>query len=197
MCWVTNPRGRLEERMDMNFRSLRVEPATRKNFAPYGVLVGVDPAVDSRTGEFYGDKVELWAPGGFVSDEQTRLSVARIHARPPQVIWMERHFKHTQTFIPLGGSAFVAVLGVPTDTNQPDPATVRAFYFDGSCGAQLHLGTWHEFPFPANGTAEVVIIIRAETQANLEVKENDEAIGDDLEKRNLQVRLGFGFAYEL
>src|SRR3546814_10453783 len=86
--------------MDMNFRSLRVEPATRKNFAPYGVLVGVDPAVDSRTGEFYGDKVELWAPGGFVSDEQTRLSVARIHARPPQVIWMERHFKHTQTFIP-------------------------------------------------------------------------------------------------
>src|SRR3546814_1297255 len=81
MCWVTNPRGRLEERMDMNFRSLRVEPATRKNFAPYGVLVGVDPAVDSRTGEFYGDKVELWAPGGFVSDEQTRLSVARIHAR--------------------------------------------------------------------------------------------------------------------
>src|SRR3546814_11708557 len=65
--------------MDMNFRSLRVEPATRKNFAPYGVLVGVDPAVDSRTGEFYGDKVELWAPGGFVSDEQTRLSVARIH----------------------------------------------------------------------------------------------------------------------
>src|SRR3546814_15608531 len=77
---------------------------------------------------------------------------------------MERHFKHTQTFIPLGGSAFVAVLGVPTDTNQPDPATVRAFYFDGSCGAQLHLGTWHEFPFPANGTAEVVIIIRARSE---------------------------------
>src|SRR3546814_1518108 len=69
MCWVTNPRGRLEERMDMNFRSLRVEPATRKNFAPYGVLVGVDPAVDSRTGEFYGDKVELWAPGR--SEEHT------------------------------------------------------------------------------------------------------------------------------
>src|SRR3546814_2667503 len=134
---------------------------------PYTTLFR-SPAVDSRTGEFYGDKGELWATGGFVSDEQTRLSVARIHARPPQVIWMERHFKHTQTFIPLGGSAFVAVLGVPTDTNQPDPATVRAFYFDGSCGAQLHLGTWHEFPFPANGTAEVVIIIRAETQANLE-----------------------------
>jgi ureidoglycolate lyase len=180
----------------MEFRTIPVEPVTREAFAPYGVLIGVDPAANSRTGEFYGDKVELWAPGGFVSDEQTRLSVARIHARPPKVIWMERHFKHTQTFIPLGGSAFVAVLGAPTDTHQPDPATVRAFYFDGSCGAQLHLGTWHEFPFPVGESAEVVIIIRAETQANLEVIENDEAIGDDLEKRNLQARLGYGFAYE-
>ncbi len=62
---------------------------------------------------------------------------------------------------------------------------------------QLHLGTWHEFPFPEKDRAEVVIIIRAETQANLEVIENDEAIGADLEKRNLQTRLGFGFEYEL
>src|SRR3546814_15943736 len=97
---------------------------------------------------------------------------------------MERHFKHTQTFIPLGGSAFVAVLGVPTDTNQPDPATVRAFYFDGSCGAQLNLGTGHEFSLPANGPAEVVIILRAATKANPEDKENDEAFGGEQEKRN-------------
>ncbi|QUT06802.1 ureidoglycolate lyase [Sphingobium phenoxybenzoativorans] len=180
----------------MEFRNLKVEPATREAFAPYGVLVGVDETVGSRTGQFYGDKVELWAPGGFVSDEQTRLSVARIHARAPEVVWMERHFKHTQTFLPLGSSAFIAVLGAPTATNQPDPDTVRAFYFDGSCGAQLHLGTWHEFPFPAGEAADVVIIIRAETQENLEVKENDEAIGADLEKRNLKARLGFGFAYE-
>lgn len=180
----------------MDFRTLKVEPATPKAFAPYGVLVGVDETVGSRTGQFYGDKVELWAPGGFVSDEDTRLSVARIHARPPQVIWMERHFKHTQTFLPLGGSAFIAVLGAPTDNNEPDPASVRAFYFDGKAGAQLHLGTWHEFPFPAEESADVVIIIRGETQENLEVKENDEAIGADLEKRNLEVRLGFGFEYE-
>lgn len=179
----------------MEFRSLKVEPATREAFAPYGVLVGVDETVGSRTGQFYGDKVELWAPGGFVSDEQTRLSVARIHSRPPEVIWMERHFKHTQTFLPLGGSAFVAVLGAPTDTNQPDPETVRAFYFDGTSGVQLNLGTWHEFPFPVEDSADVVVIIRKETQENLEVKENDEAIGDDLEKRNLKFRLGYGFAF--
>lgn len=179
----------------MSYRNLTVEPVTRETFAAYGVLVGVNEDVHSRTGEFYGDRVELWAPGGFVSDEQTVLSVARVHPRPPEVVWMERHFKHTQTFIPLHGSAFIAVLGAPTDTPHPDPETVRAFYFDGSCGAQLHIGTWHEFPFAAGTRAELVVILRKETQANLEVKENNEAIGEDLEKRNLDARLGFGFTY--
>lgn len=179
----------------MSFQNIRVEAVTKESFAPYGVLIGVDSRANPRTGQFYGDKVELWAPGGFVSDEQTVLSVARIHSRPPQVLWMERHFKHTQTFIPLGGSAFVAVLGASTSAPHPDPQTVRAFLFDGSCGAQLNVGTWHEFPFPVKETADIVVILRKETQANLEIKENDEAIGDDLEKRNLQARLGFGFTY--
>ena len=31
---------------------------------------------------------------------------------------------------------------------------------------------------------------------DLEVRENDEAVGGDLEKRNLQARLGFTFAFE-
>ena len=181
----------------MQFQHIKVEPVTRERFAKYGVLVGVDENASSRKSSFYDDSVELWAPGGFISDDQTRLSVARIHVRPPKVMWMERHFKHTQTFIPLGGSQFVAVLGAPTDTNQPDPDTVRAFHFDGTCGAQLHLGTWHEFPFATNQSADVVVIIRAETQANLTVIENDEAIGEDLEKRYLQKRLGFGFEFEL
>lgn len=179
----------------MDYRQLKVEPATHENFAPYGVLVGANPNTKPRNSDFYGDKVELWAPGGFISDEQTRLTVARIHARDHKVIWMERHFKHTQTFIPLGGAGFIAVLGAATDNHQPDPDTVRAFYFDGSTGVQLHLGTWHEFPFPAQESLDVVIIIRAETLANLEVIENDEAIGADLEKRNLETRLGFGFQF--
>ena len=108
-------------------------------------------------------------------------------------MWMERHFKHTQTFIPLRGSPYVMVLGAPTPTHQPDPATVRAFAFDGSSGCMLHVGTWHEFPFAAAEQAEFVVILRRETQANLEVRDNDEAVGDDLEKRNLALRLGFGF----
>ncbi len=179
----------------MNFRRLNVEPATRDNFAPYGALIGVDIDRASRVGRFYGDRVELWSPGEFRSDEDTCLSVARVHQRPPQVLWMERHFKHTQTFIPLRGAPLILVLGAPTATHQPDPATVRAFSLDGSSGAMLNMGTWHEFPFAATSSADVVVILRKETQSNLEVREDDEAVGDDLEKRNLTVRLGFGFDF--
>jgi ureidoglycolate lyase len=180
----------------MSFRTLKVEPVTRESFAPYGKLVGAGEGT-LRTSDFYGHKVELWSPGQFVSDDQTTLSAARIYQRPLEVIWMERHFKHTQSFIPVGGRPFVAVLGAPTSTPHPDPETVRAFYFDGSAGAMLHLGVWHEFPFAVTASADVIVVLRKETQQNLEQKENNEAIGDDLEKRNLKMRLGFGFNFTL
>lgn len=181
--------------LSLSFKTLEVEPATAAALAPYGALVGADPTRPPRLGSFYGSKVELWSPGALINDSDASLSVARIHPRAPEVIWMERHFKHTQTFIPLGGSPFIAVLGAPTSDNQPDPATVRAFRFDGSSGIMLHVGTWHEFPFAAEGTADVVVLLRKETMSNLEVRENDEAIGGDLEKRNLHTRLGFAFTY--
>ncbi len=176
-------------------RRLEVEPATAAALAPYGALVGADASRPGRDGGFYGEKVQLWSPGTLVNDADATLSVARIHPRAPEVIWMERHFKHTQTFIPLGGAPFIAVLGAPTAGPQPDPATVRAFRFDGSSGIMLHIGTWHEFPFAVRGYADVVVLLRRETMSNLEVRENDEAIGGDLEKRNLEARLGFAFIY--
>jgi ureidoglycolate lyase len=179
----------------VTFRELSVEPATPAALAPYGALVGADPSRPPRKGSFYGERVELWTPGSLVNDADATLSVARIHPRPAEVIWMERHFKHTQTFIPLGGAPFIMVLGAPTALPQPDPATVRAFRFDGSSGIMLHIGTWHEFPFAAAGTADVVVLLRRETMSNLEVRENDEAVGGDLEKRNLQARLGFAFSF--
>jgi ureidoglycolate lyase len=177
--------------MPESFRELAVEPATPESAAPYGVLLGVDPAAPARTSSFYGDRVELWTPGNFVSDSDTTISLARVHPRPREVIWMERHFKHTQAFIPLGGSPFVVVVGAGTDTAHPDPSSVKALRFDGSAGFLMHVGTWHEFPFALERSTDMLVILRNETNRDLEVRENDEAVGGDLEKRNLEARLGF------
>ncbi len=177
------------------FRTLTIEAATHEAVAPYGALLGVDERTAPRTSSFYGDRVELWSPARFSSDADTCLSLARVHPRPNEVIWMERHFKHTQAFIPLGGAAFVVVVGAPTDTAQPDPASVRALRFDGRAGFMMHIGTWHEFPFALQSTAEMLVILRNETNRDLEVRENDEAVGGDLEKRNLKARLGHTFRF--
>ena len=176
-------------------RRLPVESATPKSVAPFGTLVAADPARSPRTGVFYGDAVELWAQDRFVSDADTCLSVARVHPRPCEVVWMERHFKHTQTFVSLGGRPFVMVLGAPTSGPAPDPADVRAIFFDGQAGFMMHIGTWHEFPFAIDQTTDMLVILRNETNRNLDVSENDEVEGDDLEKRNVRTRLGFTFGF--
>lgn len=179
----------------MNTQQLEVETATPANVAPYGVLFGAQGDSAPRHSAFYGDAVELWTPGQFQSDADTCLSLARVHPRGNEVIWMERHFKHTQTFIPLGGAPFIVVLGTPTRGNTPDPATVRALRFDGHAGFMMHIGTWHEFPFAVNESADMIVVLRNETNRDLEVRENDEAIGGDLEKRNMRARLGLTFQF--
>jgi ureidoglycolate lyase len=176
-------------------RQLTIENADAQLIAPYGRLVAADAARVPRTSAFYGDKVELWSQDGYCTDADSCLSVARVHPRPNEVIWMERHFKHTQTFVSLGGRPFVMVLGEPTAGGAPDPAKVRALRFDGTAGCMLRIGTWHEFPFALDASSDMLVILRNETNRDLEVRENDEALGGDLEKRNLRARLGFGFCF--
>lgn len=176
-------------------RRLTIENADAQLIAPYGRLIAADAARAPRTSAFYGAKVELWSQEGYSTDADSCLSVARVHPRPNEVIWMERHFKHTQTFVSLGSRPFVMVLGAPTADGAPDPTNVRALLFDGTAGFMLHIGTWHEFPFAVDASSDMLVILRNETNRDLEVRENDEALGGDLEKRNLRARLGFGFCF--
>ena len=107
------------------------------------------------------------------------LNLVTFNRREPIIHWMEYHAKHTQTFIPLSGKPFIMVLGKPTrmrpdqtlDESQPelpDLANVRAFYFDGSCGVCMHVGTWHEVPFPMQDDTHFVAVVTNETNRNLE-----------------------------
>jgi ureidoglycolate lyase len=174
----------------MEIRELTVEPATVENIAPFGEIVGgpATPAIDSTT--FYS-AVQTYRPT-FISDEQTEVAVCTIQRRPIQVKWMERHFKHTQMFLPLGGKPFVAVLAPPTDTDLPDIDQARAFLFDGKAGLSMLIGTWHEFPFALLDDSQVIVILRKETSQAL-LKENvvdGEGVGPDLDKKDITRRLG-------
>ena len=175
----------------MQDRKLEIEDATVDLLAPFGHLVGAAPGgAAGLATKFYGDTVELWHVPEFASDADTCLSVARIQPREPRVIWMERHFKHTQTFLPLGSGSFVVVMAPPNEQPVPDLERVHALRIPAGFGLKMHVGTWHEFPFVEAGSLDLVVILRNETNRDLEVIEGGEAVGGDLEKRNLEQRLG-------
>ncbi len=176
---------------------LEAQLATAESAAPFGRLIGAAAAGSGRGTRFYGDAIEFWDVPGFRSDEDTCLSVARVQPREPRVLWMERHFKHTQAFISLDGQSFVVVVAPPNQSNAPDPAAVRALQVPAGCGLQLHIGTWHEFPFAIAKPLDLLVILRNETNRNLEVIEDGEAVGEDLEKRSIERRLGVSFVVEM
>lgn len=162
--------------------------ATPENIAPFGELVGVDRGRPTSRTRFYDDAVELVEKPHFISDADTCLSVARVRPRALEVIWMERHFKHTQAFLPLNGQPYAVVVAPPSEAELPDLAAVKAFSFDGDCGFLMHLGTWHEFPFALAQPLDLVVILRNETNRNLDAIADGEAVGEDLQKRHVGKR---------
>lgn len=178
----------------MSLKHIKLEPvaATEENFAPFGKLIRPN-ATSGRETWFYNNSVGVWDIPGMVTDDDACISVARVRPRPMSVIWMERHFKHTQVFMPVNGQPFHIVVAPRNEAEVPDLADVRAFTFDGKAGLMLDIGTWHEFPFALDQEADIAVFLRKETNANLEAIENGEAVGGDLEKRNIRTRMGVEF----
>lgn len=174
----------------MTIRYLDVETPTPEAIAPFGQLIGADPSAPKPQGAFY-QAVSTYRPN-FVSDADTELAICTLQRRPMSVKWMERHFKHTQAFIPLGGKPFLAILAPPTNTDLPDLDQARAFLFDGQAGLMMHVGTWHEFPFALVDGTQIVVVLRGETMASLREENviDGEAFGPDLDKKDIVRRLG-------
>lgn len=184
-------------------RILKPVKATPESLEGYGYIIGEpDDSVREKI-NFYGSDVVVTQPAKFHSNDDTCLNLVSFKPRDFEVKWMEYHTKHSQTFIPLSGKPFYMVLGKPTARqpdgswngavlNLPDPDTLQAFEFDGTGGIVMHVGTWHEVPFPADGPTHFVCICTNEVNTNLEDGGPDgECEGGDLSKRNIAKQLGF------
>jgi len=179
--------------------TLPVKDATAENTAKYGQLLGAGSDAPLNVSDFYKGAVATSKPVDFVSDDDTVLSLATIQPRPFEITYMERHFKHTQTFIPLGGKPFYAVFGPPSDDDMPDFDKLEAFRFDGTAGFCMYLKTWHEFPFAEEPDTNVIVILRGDTTKQLAATNvvNNEAQGDDLDKKNIIQRANTVIALDI
>ena len=183
----------------MQTRDVPLVEATPAALAACGDLLGRHPGAKALPIRFYEGSVQTYRPVDFLSDEQTELSLAHVRRRPFEVHWIERHFKHTQTFIPLGGAPFVAVMAPPTDGDLPDLDQVRAYRFDGSAGVTMKLGTWHEFPFAVEEEADIVVVLRGEaTQSLLDTDPaTGEVRGPDIQKQDLIKQHGVRLRFDV
>ena len=180
-------------------RRIPVEPAELAALQAFGQIIGHDNVSAPVSADFYAAAVTTSRPVDFRSAGPVELSLASVTPRPGRVHYMERHFLHTQTFIPLRGKPFVLVMAPPGDRDLPDLDLVRAFYFDGSAGFLMHIGTWHEFPFALQADTDLVVILSAQTTLDLKNRSEDgsEASGPDLQKLDIAARTGVVLEFDL
>jgi ureidoglycolate lyase len=179
-------------------RSYKIEPATPDAIAPFGALIGPRAAIKPSGVGYYAGAVSTGRQVDFQADGAMEVSLATLQRRPLEVHYMERHFQHTQTFIPLGNKPFLAILAPPNSDALPDFDAVKAFRFEGDTGLCLHRGTWHEFPFAIEDETYIVVMLSSQTSRDLQNRAPNgiEAFGPDLDKKDIVLREGLCLVLE-
>ena len=147
---------------------VKIERLTARAFAPYGQLIaaGEEPA------DYARPLLDVWHLD-YRADARTRIQIMRYHEQPMTFCRLERHVQVTEGRIPLNGArAVLAVAGATDDAPDamPDPLSVRAFGFDGTCGILFAPGIWHSLDcFPlASPCADFVLLSDEATESEIE-----------------------------
>lgn len=168
-----------------------VVPATRDNTEKYGVFIGTDVPAAGLGIPFYQGAVEEGHNLSFEYHGAAVVRTARIHPRPGDVVWLERHERMTQLFVGLGDAPMAMVVGQPTAGPMPDLASIVAFVFPPGHGIMIHKGTWHDFPMALDRPVTVLVLNSAEVvEALASQKTPAEMDRGDVYKIAVATRLG-------
>ncbi len=187
------------QQFESHVRRLPLQQATPQALAPFGGLLGPHGGASPLPVDYYKGAVAMSRPVDFSCASRTEVSLTSLRRRAFEVRYLERHFLHTQTFIPLNGKPFAVVLAPPCDDDMPDFDAVQAFHFDGSAGLCLSLGTWHEFPFAYDDDTHIVVLLSSQVTQDLHHRAENgiEAFGPDLDKKDIVLRAGIHFEIEV
>jgi ureidoglycolate hydrolase len=135
---------------------LRVEPATRGSFAPYGVIPPFE-GDGNPTADLVFTRDDGWV--NFIGHTLGEIEVRNGKLRCEL---LNRHDTHTQTLMPMSGDALVVVAPADVDFSRPEHLElVKAFSLPQYACVHLHRGTWHWGPYPVGATEVRVFNIQA------------------------------------
>jgi ureidoglycolate lyase len=174
----------------MNSLLLQAETATRATLAPFGQFIGADR--DSPVfAEWAGVTVLGPAPVKYGLDVEILHVRMQAAAFPARVQLLERHPKHTQTYLSANGRPFVMVLGARTLADGlPDASALRAFMFRDGDGVAMAASVWHEFPLALEDDTRFTVILSRESHINLLAAPEHalDARGPDLDRYDMLAR---------
>jgi ureidoglycolate lyase len=147
---------------------LHIEPLSRPAFGHYGDVIGGHMATEGlainhgTTLKFDSEALTLSGGG---AQGHAYLYRARQQTLPLTLTELECHRLGSQSFIPLGGVSFVAVVAQSDDQGWPDLQTLRAFWIDGNHAITVRAGTWHH-GLIAMADGDFVVIERSADQVD-------------------------------
>jgi ureidoglycolate lyase len=141
---------------------INAQPLSVEAFAPFGVILSPEGR-ERLPINTYGDKLDLYREA-FETNQPIEWLIAHFRKRDFSALFLERHAQLSQTFVPLGGKAFLMVVAAKDarlENGLPAEDQIRAFVVPGDCAVQLFRSTWHENPFALEAEQTLLVTSHA------------------------------------
>ncbi|WP_205824951.1 ureidoglycolate lyase [Methylobacterium terricola] len=131
-----------------------VEPLTASSFEPFGDVIA--HAGDARR-RFFPQVHDHTPEAGQASFWVSRVD--DVGTLPLTVTLFERHPFSAQTFLPLTGARYLAIVAQSDDRGCPDPRTLRAFLAGPGQGVTYRRDVWHHGMTILDGPAQFAVLM--------------------------------------
>lgn len=131
-----------------------IEPLTASTFEPFGDVIA---HAGSERRRFYPQVLDHLAEAGQASFWVSRVD--EVGTLPLTVTLLERHPFSAQTFLPLTGTRYLAIVARSEVSGGPDPATLRAFLAEPGQGVTYRRNVWHHGMTILDGPAQFAVLM--------------------------------------
>ncbi len=161
------------DKISMHEKSIKIQPLTQANFAPFGDVIEKDnhdfsPINQGLTQRYHALSVAQ------ITGDHVAVGMSIFHNLcatevPFKIDMLERHPYGSQSFIPLQQQKFIIIVALPLDYSQPDEQQILAFLSNGRQGITYHQGAWHHPLITLEAESDFLVVDRIGEGKNCDV----------------------------